>query len=79
MEVLIFVQLIRTLLLSCDEPQPFYQNPPLIYLPVSLYSSVLVLISPARQEQAGCVAHTVYEPRHANLARPLLSRMLCHP
>lgn len=36
--------------------QHFYQNPPLAYLPFSLSSSVLVLISSVRQEQVRYVA-----------------------
>lgn len=73
--MLIFVQLIQTSFLSCDEPRPFYQNPPLTYLPFSLVSSVLVLISPVRQEQARYVAQREFH--RTDSARLLLSRTLC--
>lgn len=56
--------------------KPFYQNPPLDYLPFSLSSSVLVLISPTRQEQVRYVAQV--ELRWAEKAKLLLSRTLCH-
>lgn len=73
-DVLILVQLIQTSFLSCDEPRPFYQNPPLTYLPFSLYSSVLVLISPVRQEQAQYVARGEFH--RTDSARLLSSRTL---
>lgn len=73
--MLIFVQLIQTSFLSCDEPRPFYQNPPLTYLPFSLVSSVLVLISPVRQEEARYVAQREFHCTDS--ARLLLSRTLC--
>lgn len=46
--------------------KPFYQNPPLDYLPFSLSSSVLVLISSTKQEQVQYVAQV--ELRQAEAA-----------
>lgn len=55
--------------------QPFYQNLPLAYLPFSLSSSVLDLISSVRQEQVQYVAQCEFRRAEARL---LLSRTLCH-
>lgn len=74
-KVLIFVRLIQTSFLSCDEPQTtFLPQSSLSLPPFLLPLSVLVLISCVRQEQVRYVAQC--ERRLADLARLLLSRTM---